>query len=57
MEYVELLVYLEELEGAASSPPFLFGLPVIDVLSNRRRRPVRNGETQERRRSWVERRR
>jgi len=44
MEDVELLVYLEELEGAASSPPFLFGLPVVDVLSNRHRRPVRSGE-------------
>lgn len=41
MEDVELLVYLEELEGAASSPSLLFGLPVVDVLSNRRHRPVR----------------
>lgn len=44
MEDVELLVYLEELEGAASSPPFFLGLPVVDVLSNRRRIPVRSGE-------------
>lgn len=57
MEDVELLVYLEELEGAASSPAFLFGLPVVDVLSDRRRRAVRSGETQEQSGSWVERRR
>jgi len=31
LEDVELLVYLEELEGAASSPSFLLGLPVVDV--------------------------
>ena len=36
LEDVELLVYLEELEGAASSPSFLLGLPVVDVLSSRR---------------------
>jgi hypothetical protein len=32
VEDVELLVDLQELEGAASSPPFLLGLPVVDVL-------------------------
>ena len=36
MEDVELLVDLQKLEGAASSPPLLLGLPVVDVLGNRR---------------------
>jgi hypothetical protein len=36
VEDIELLVDLEELEGAPSSPSFLLGLPVVDVLSKRR---------------------
>jgi hypothetical protein len=35
VEDIELLVNLEELEGASSSPSFLLGLPVVDVLSKR----------------------
>lgn len=36
MEDVELLVDLQKLEGATSSPPLLLRLAVVDVLNNRR---------------------
>jgi hypothetical protein len=35
VEDIELMVNLEELEGAPSAPSFLLGLPVVDVLSKR----------------------
>lgn len=31
VEYLELLVDLDELEGAAGPPPLLLGQPVVDV--------------------------
>lgn len=52
MEDVELLVDLQELEGATSSPPLLLRLSVVDVLNNRQQAsPVTHAAMEKKQRS------